>query len=351
MLYWAKKGVEKMLIFKGLFNPIAPTERMLSDSFLKYVQINEENISTAGLVERIRSDYYSSHTNVSTFDLDRIWVIIKDKLTANAGLAQFTIDYGGAESDFFFPWLIAVERSPSEALEMSYGSGKDLTGKWWDMVPEQDNIMFFVHNDPPLIYNRERQLFVASIVTMCRATALSSKIVDFGAGRLAWARKHGFVFEPERQSIFAFDVDRSIVPEALFEKNTASIGLHYENNNFIAKLNDPKLLNSDLILLGGVASYYPIEMFRDTVLTSVHKLLKTGGVFFFDMQLDCPYYKRNRSIFNWPEMNLVSPLQAINTLESMRKLLMSKGIPFSAEYAFDSFNEYPTSVMVTMTKL
>ena len=340
-----------MLTFKGLFNPIAPTERMPSDSFLKYAKINEESRSTVGLVEKIRSDFYSSHTNVSTFDLDSIWEIIKDKLSANAGLAQFTIDYGGAESDFFFPWLLAVERSPSEALEMSYGSGKDLTGKWWNMVPERDNIMYFVHNDPPFIYNRERQLYVANLVTMCRATALNSKIVDFGAGRLAWARKHGFVFAPEKQSIFAFDIDSSIVPEALFEKNTASIGLHYEKNNFMVKLNDPKLLNSDLIIIGGVASYYPIDMFRDTVLTSVHKLLNTGGVFFFDMQLDCPYYKRSQSIFNWPEMNLLSPSQAIDTLESMRKLLMSKGIAFSAEYAFDSFNECPSSVMVTMTKL
>ena len=83
----------------------------------------------------------------------------------------------------------------------------------------------------------------------------------------------------------------------------------------------------------------------------LHRLLRAGEVFFFDMQLDCPYYKRSQSIFNWPEMNLISVSEAISCLESMRKLLFSEGIAFGAEYAFDTFNEHPSSVTVTMTKL
>ena len=57
-------------------------------------------------------------------------------------------------------------------------------------------------------------------------------------------------------------------------------------------------------------------------------------------------------VFSWPEMRLMtSAAEAIVALESVRSSLWKEGMRFGAEYALDTYNKFPTSVMVTLTKI
>ena len=348
-----------MLVHDELYDPVKRTKDMKESEFTKYVKIRDaqkKNQPTdSKKVEKIRDIFYSTHQSIDKENLDKLWEFVGPKIEQNAGLAEFTIDYGGAESDFFFPWLVSVYTSPSEALEMSYGAGNDLTGKWVMSVPEDDKIDTFVRNDPTFVYNRERQLFVADLVTSFQdrsSKERKTKIVDIGAGRMAWARWHGFQFKPEIQSIYAADRDVTIDVKKLFNQNISELGLEYETLDMAEQLRSPKCRDADLIMLGGVATYYPMELFASTVIAPIYQLLKTGGVLYFDLQINCPYLLRSMKIFDWPPMKLKDNIAAaIDVVEKVRKKLWSEGMKFGAEYTLDTYNEVPTATMITFTKL
>lgn len=334
------------------------TEAMPEESFMRYVRTKDRQFGPTSdkLMRDIRDDFFETHMPfVAKDQLDFVWNHVKKRLRKNSALALFTYENEGAISDYFFPWLMAVATSPSMALEMSYGAGMNLDGEWDEYGYLNDEIEPFVKNDPTFVYNRERQLFIADLVTSVRNATLSgakSKVIDFGAGRMAWARRHGFRFVPEKQVILAFDKDPTIKPEELFGKRWSRTGIVYRKGDLVTELHNADCANANLIILGGVASYYPLEVFKNVILKSVYNLLQTGGAFFFDLQLDCPYYQRSVKVFDWPEMKLAaSATVAIDTVEQMRKELWKDGMRFSAEYALDTYNEYPTSVMVVLTKV
>ena len=206
-----------------LNDPIKRTAEMDTEVFAKYNRMNQENLSTSPeVVAEIKQQFftYAGSINVEKAKVNKVWDFVKAKICDNPGLASFTLDYDGAKSSFFFPWLINVFRSPATALEMCYGAGVDLHGNWVRPVPEDDPIDYFVRNDPTFIYNRERQLYVANLAANLRDVAFDSgikkKIVDFGAGRLAWMRYHGFDAQPNLIEVRAYDRDPSIKPEELF---------------------------------------------------------------------------------------------------------------------------------------
>lgn len=352
---------------KGLFDPIKRTRDMREEEFTKYVEIRDQQVAAGNnptdpkIVQEITDQFYDAHRNVPKQKLDEIMDFIHPKIQQNAGLAAFTLDYGGAESGFFFPWLVSVFTSPSAALEMAYGAGYDLAGNWVNSVPESDLIYDFVRNDPTFVYNRERQLYVANLVTSLRdkvndrlehGAQVPFKMVDLGAGRLAWARWHGFKFKPGAQAILAFDTDTTINPDTLFKSNAHTLGVYYETADMMHALANPNCQHSDLIMLGGVASYYPTDVFEQMVATPVYELLNPDGVFFFDLQLLCPYLIRSIRIFDWPPLRLKgTAADAINVTERIRQNLWQQGKKFRAEYALDTYNAKAESVMVKFTKL
>lgn len=346
-----------MLVHNSLFDPIRRTERMRPEQFLKYVEINQQagdNRHTApDMVGGIRDIFYGSHPTTDPAHLDRIWAFIEPKVEMNPGLAQFILDYGGARSSYFFPWLIEVATSPSGALEMAYNAGQTLEGTWQEYVPEFDDINYFVRNDPTFVYNRERQMMVADLVSTIGDKASPehpAKVLDFGAGRMAWARWHGYEFTPDKVEILAFDRDPSIDPAHLFPWPLDELNLTYTKGDMMAGVTNPACREADFVLLGGVASYYPMPVFTEAVVAPIHGLLNQGGVFFFDLQLDCPYLRRSMQIFDWPELELRSLTTAIDAVEQMRKTLWLRGQEFEASYSVDTYNETPSSVMVTFTK-
>lgn len=349
------------MIINGLYDPVPRTDEMPVEAFTKYVKAYKEQPrpTASYLVEGIRKRFYGTHGDiVPRSRLDKIWKVIREKLEVNAGLAEFILDYKGAESEFFFPWLLNVWSSPSLALEMAYGWGTDMRGKF--RKAEDDPIVYFVRNDPTFVYNRERQLYVANLATeamMATPEYKKSRVVDFGAGRLAWVRWHGFKPSPSRQTIVAFDNDPSIhIDEVMMGSKFActpeKLGIEFVKSNFMTELENPKCMDATLVNLGGVASYFPHEMFKRRIVVPIHRLLRAKGSFFFDLQLMCPYYERSVAVFSWPEMELAkSATEAIDTIESMRKELWREGVKFGAEYKLDTYNEHPTSVMITMTKV
>ena len=349
-----------MLKHDELFDPVKRTREMREEEFTKYVEIREKQLADgnekadSGLVNEIYDVFYSKHEEIPRNRLNKIMDSISPKISRNAGLAQFTVDYGGAESDFFFPWLMSVYSSPSAALEMSYGAGYNLMGDWTKNVPESDKIYDFVRNDPTFVYNRERQLFVADLVMTVhdKRRGRFSKVVDLGAGRMAWARWHGFKFKPREQQVLAFDIDSSIKPDSMFRNYLGLLGVEYEIKDMAHALNNPNCQDADLVMLGGVASYYPLKLFTESVIVPVYRLLKNDGVFFFDLQLDCPYLQRSMKIFDWPELQLKGDaLKNIGAVEAVRKELWARGMKFSAEYALDTYNATPSAVMVTFNKI
>lgn len=355
-----------MLRHSGLYDPIVKTRAMQKEEFTKYVDmceptpspdadqvISEEAMSYA---DEIKTKFYDAHKNVKTERLDQIWNVIEPQLLKNSGLGSFTLDYDGANSDYFFPWLINIAKSPSLALEMAYGAGENLEGKWVYPIPKDDPIDFFVRNDPTFVYNRERQLFVADLAYSVHDNSYEDvtigKVVDFGAGRLAWARWHGFFDKIKHVKIYAFDKDPSIEPKELFDKKTYERYITYKTGDLTTELTNPDCAGASLVILGGVASYIPDDVFVGKIVPAIYQLLAPGGYFFFDRQVDCPYLRRSMKVFSWPKMYLPdNATKAIDIIEGARKALWQKDIKFLSEYALDGYNEYPTAVMTTFQKL
>ncbi|MBR2836862.1 class I SAM-dependent methyltransferase [Candidatus Saccharibacteria bacterium] len=344
----------------GLFDPVERHRMMREDEFTKYTEIRYEQLKTGeqtnlAKIKKIGADFCETHKGVSPLKVIKMWNEICPALRQNAGLTEFTLDYDGAKSEFFFPWLKSVATSPSAALEMSYGAGYDIAGEWVDAVPEDDPIDGFVRDDPTFVYNRERQLYVADLVTTLQKQATSkrkSKVIDLGAGQMAWARWHGFKFDPKRQEIRAFDKDVHIEPKRLFDDKEIWSGLVYQHCDMRKALTQPECMDADLIMLGGVASYYPHAAFVQGVILPVYQLLRLGGVFFYDLQLDCPYLRRSMAVFSWPEMHFYGDATAtMMHVENMRKTLWAGGLKFGAEYVLDTYNATPSSVMVVLTKV
>ena len=345
-----------MILCRELYDPVERTAEMPVEAFLKYVDIcnKQDGPTDLELVDEIRKQFYENHAHRNDKErVDWLWDFVGALVKKNAGLAQFVLDYSAAQSDFFFPWLVAVNTSPSEALEMSYGWGKNIRGNWH--YAKYDRIFDFVENDPTFVFNRERQLTVANLVTTAREMrpyGSHLKVVDLGAGRMAWARYHGFLFYPFVQEIIAYDTDETIVPQELFKDTISKRCVFYKHADIATALSDPRCADAGVIILQGVASYLPIHLFCDKMMQPIYHLLRKDGVFFFDLQLDCPYYQRSMKIFDWPEMTLMkSASEAIDAVEAMRKLAWGTGAKFSAEYALDTYNEHPTSLMITLTKI
>ena len=221
-----------------------------------------------------------------------------------------------------------------------------------------------MYDDPAFVYNRERQLFVADLVTNVfednaeRNRTGRPKIIDFGAGRMAWARRHGLMelcyhyMYLGAADIYAFDRDQTIKPEKLFNHKLEELGIKYKYADFTSQLVNPDCRDADLIILGGVACYMPSEVFYGKIVPAIYGLLNRGGVFFFDLQTSTPCYRHSMDVLDWQEINLPEdPTIVIDSVEKARRNLWDKGIKFSAEYQVDTFNKIPSAVMVAMQKL
>lgn len=348
-----------MLMNREIFNPIKLGPGIPDKLFAKYIAIRDKQYKLVPtlpeLTTEVKKVFYESHSKVASENLDKIWAFMHPMVSHNEALAQFILDNGGAESDFFFPWLIAVATSPSEALELSYNAGRNLDGEWITNIPETDKISPFVYNLPTLAFNRERQFRVADLATSDKAVfgIDGSKVIDLGAGRMAWARYHGFKFKPRIQKIIACDKDASIQPEMLFApKSLEELGVVYRQNDIMKELLEAECNNASLVILQGVASYYPTGVFKEAIVKPAYNCLQKGGSFFFDLQLNHISYEWSVKVFGWPEMGLPeSASAAIDVVESLRKALWNEGMKFQAEYMLDTYNASPLSVMVVFTKM
>lgn len=353
------KEVFILLINKEIYNPIELGNGIPDEMFKKYIDIRDKQYklipTMPELTTEVKSSFYESHKDVPTDNLDKIWTFMYPMVARNEALAQFILDNGGEKSNFFFPWVMSVATSPSEALELSYNSGRNLLGEWVANIPETDEINFFVHNLPTLAYNRERQFRVADLVTtdIELSSRGGSKVIDLGAGQMAWARHHGFKFRPRRQQIIACDKDPSINPAKLFGTvKPDDIGLTYKQSDIMAELHNTDCADASFVILQGVASYYPLGVFREAIVKPVYANLRIGGSFFFDLQLNHISYEWSVKVFGWPEMELPETASdAINTVEVLRKDLWNDGMKFQAEYMLDTYSASPLSVMILFTKI
>lgn len=337
-----------------------PIEREgIEIEFTKYVEMHKEQQYSTNpkRIEQLKRSFYNAHPQVSEQNLDKAWNFVAPKLTNDIGLLEFIKDYCGHKSEFFFPWLINVFKSPATALEISYGAGPDLNGDWHEDIMETDDpIVPFIKDDPAFVYNRERQLLVADLAASVQSLAYIrcslAKIVDFGAGRLAWYRRYNFEDMFTRPTVYAFDKDPSIDPKKLFPDDLEKLGIFYKRGDFVKNLTNPNCKDADLVILGGVASYIPPADFAGKIVGAIHRLLRRGGVFFYDLQLDCPCYQHSMDILDWPKFEIpANASEIIDRTESMLRALRLNGIDFSAEYHVDSQNQIPSAVMIVLQKL
>ncbi len=350
-----------MILHEFLVNPILQTTMMEDEDFNKYVEICNRQVGPTNpdLRDEIERQFYeyARGKEVPEERIAKIWGFVGVKVVKNEGLARFILDYDGTRSDYFFPWLINVEKSPSAALEMAYGAGENLAGNWDKNIQDSDDpIVFFIKNDPTFVYNRERELLMAELVSrvkdVSRLKAKIPKIVDLGAGRLAWARWHGARLNSSEQEIYAFDRDPSINPEKLFESPLEELGINYKHGDLFAQLGNYICREANLLSVLGLVSYLPRDAFSTKVLPTIYALLQPGGTFFFDLQLDCPYYRRSMKLWDWPEIDLEKDVASgVAAIEKIRKGLWQKECKFSAEYIPDTYNNTPSSLMIVMTKL
>lgn len=338
--------------------PITRTAGNVELEFTRYVDAHKIQVTetSSTTLDEIKKRFFGSNHHAKEENLQKIWGFMEPRIKSNVGLAQFILDYQGAESHYFFPWLINVARSPATALEMSYGEGPDANGKWHTGIElTNDPIAQFVYDDPAFVYNRERQLYVADLAVSMTKLAKANKplkIIDFGAGRLPWVRHYASSFSRHAQNIYAFDKDVSIDPAKLFGSKLEELGIIYKHGDFTQQLTNPDCRDADLIILGGVMSYIQPEVVIGKIVPAIHGLLKEGGVFFFDLQIDCPVYRHSIDVLGWPEFDLpVSTASAIGRIETMRQLLWKNNIKFCAEYASDTYNDEPSAVMATLQKV
>lgn len=327
--------------------------------FAKYVDIARKQEESGkptdpSLLDKIKHQFWKANCEFDRKDVCTVLDPVIEEMAHNEALTQLTLDYAGAKSKYFFPWLLEVWRSQSSALEMAFNAGFDCAGNWNKSIPKYDSFNYFIFNDPTFVYNRERELVMANIATEKQKVAMEngtvSKILDFGAGRMAWARYTGFNFCPEYQYIRAYDLDETICFDELFKKPLWQLGIEYEIADMRTGFGDPRNVCADLIFLAGVMTYLPKEqMFA--IIKTMYSLLAPNGEFFFDLQIDCEYLQRSMCVFKWPKLRLPGSFtEAIADLENIRKKLAQEGMSFSAEYIPDTFNEAPSAVMVRLTK-
>lgn len=368
-----------MIRHNRLFNPIAQTRVMDTSEFIRYIRLRElcewfpvGEESTRKRVDEIREDFYSAHSDVAGSRLDEVWAYVGSMVEKNPALARFIIDHNATKSGYFFPWLMTIVQSPSAALELAYGNGFDAYGNWVNGIPEEDEIDDFVKNVPTLVYQRERQFLMADLVSSVKENGQRDRsafehrlpvVVDLGAGRMAWARYHGFRFDSAYLKVIAVDKDPGIDPEKLFEpfapkgryveSDTLSyLGLEFQKADILPWLATTDLRDVDLIMLGGVASYFPLPAFTEAVIKPAYKILREGGSFFFDLQLECPQYEWTIKMFGWPEMKLMkTAAEAITQVEAIRMQLWEAGLKFNAEYHLDTACANPSAVMIIFQKL
>ena len=337
----------RVLVEENQQNAIIPTA-----DFERYAELSlSKKEPNMVVVETILQNFYDSHPKVAPERLEAIVSRVGPVIRTNLGLATLIQDYEAWKSEFFFPWLISTWTSPSLALETAYGDGYDLDGIF-RVIPSDDPLAYFAKNDPTFVYNRERELVMAELAIDAReyATPMTrSKIIDLGAGQMAWVRHTGFPLSPMYQHIYAYDRDPRIEPNRIFSSMN---GITYEHWDIKSAFEDQRNNEADLVLIGGVASYMPITTFRDKILIKAYHKLKPNGVCFFDMQLDCPYLKRSTSVFGWPGLMLTQDAEeAFRNIELLRKSLAREGLVMSATYQPDTRNEVPSAIMVTMRKL
>lgn len=368
-----------MIRHSRIFNPIKQTREMDTSEFIRYIRLRElcewfpvGEESTMKRVEEIRQDFYEANSDATKDRLDEIWGFVCPMIAKNPALARFIVDHNATKSGYFFPWLMTIVQSPSAALELAYGNGFDTYGNWVNGIPEEDEIDDFVKNVPTLVYQRERQFLMADLVSSVKENGQRDRqafehrlpiAVDLGAGRMAWARYHGFKFDSAYLKVVAVDKDPGIDPEELFKPFASCnrygisstleyLGLEFQRADILPWLATTDLRDVDLIMLGGVASYFPLPAFTEAVIKPAYRILREGGSFFFDLQLECPQYEWTIKLFGWPEMKLAkSAAEAIDQVEKIRRQLWNAGLKFNAEYHVDTACANPSAVMIIFQKL
>ena len=352
-----------MLRYKYLSDPIERTGNIELTKFHKYIDIakTQRGPTDEKLVNEIKEQLYDYHlTEKNEAKIERIWKFLVAKVGTNAGLASFILDYGGAKSDFFLPWMMNTFLAPSAPLEMAYGAGANIDGHWIDNIPANDPIMPFVKNEPNFIYHRERELHVADLATMVQEASFGefgkvSKIVDFCAGRMPWATRYGYDFTPEDQTIMAFDKDPTLKPKKLPHiKDAEAMNIAFKNGDVMSQASNPECSDADLIVAVGFygAPYTRFDAFSQAVIMPVYHLLNPGGIFFFDLRINSPCLRYVTPIFEWPKLYLMESVpNAVKSVEEVRRSLWKSGRKFNAEYTVDSYNEPPSGLMVTFQKV
>ena len=278
-----------------------------------------------------------------------IWHDFSIAMLGNPRLTSFEENYG-ARSKYFVPWQRTIPRAV--ALEGAFGWVYDFAGHW-SKVESDDPFFWWIIREPMFVYLRERAMKTAE------ALASAKDVLFLGAGHLPELRHVGL----KRPTLFvtACDNDSATLGELMSNSyvgdNVCTHNISYHHLDISRMLDYAERLRRsyDVIVMNGVAAYYyhrdgdKVVGFLPHIVERAVSLLRPGGKFIFDFQLNHWNLLRDYLVFNWksdPPMALLKDEDEVYAATSA----LIRALPVTPDYFIDSRNEDPTGVMVHLTK-
>ncbi|MBQ3469600.1 hypothetical protein IJH16_01345 [Candidatus Saccharibacteria bacterium] len=240
-------------------------------------------------------------------------------------------------SEFFVPW-IAESVPRSIALEIVYGYGVDITGKYRKMGLE-DPFFPYAIKDDLFTGIMERGLF-----TVDRIIEEKPEKIGFLAAGMAPEFRHLGLALDSGQTAFLVDSDKSIDTEKLLQDLPFKDQIEYLQDDLVIGLRDPRMYQTNVLVANGIISYIWDKF--PQILEAIKRVVTPGGLFIMELYPIFWEWERNRAIrgFYLP-LTLFKSIEDAN--EQLFGILKAAGIDTNLTTYKITKDDFDTPIMVT----
>lgn len=232
-------------------------------------------------------------------------------------------------SEFFIPW-IALEVPRAIALEVVYGYGVDIYGKY-RAIEKHDPFFYFTYKNDLFKAIAERGIKTTELLARQR----TKKIGFLAAGMAPEFRHLGFTLK-KNQSAILVDNDPTINPDELLEGLPFKNQITYIQEDISKAIAEQKFKGCDVVVANGIICY--VWNLFPQILGAMINQIKSGGSFIFELYPHHWEWARNRDIkgFYLPLKLFKDSDDASAAVETVAKLF---GITKISSYRYyDDFN-------------